>query len=131
MKTTRLIGTEWKCGDTCSGCVLIGRGLFLIMNDRLILSMSCGAKIAARFCRLCSANPDSATQNACGVAAFKESSHALRGVAPAGLVGSALGTCHRHVAPLLKPCLYEVTDCSRKKELRESAAPFSVHIRII
>ena len=34
MKTTRLIGTEWKCGDTCSGCVLIGRGLFL--KDRMI-----------------------------------------------------------------------------------------------
>ncbi len=38
MKTTRLIGTEWKCGDTWSGCVLIGRGLFLrkALNDRLI-----------------------------------------------------------------------------------------------
>ena len=36
MKTTRLIGTEWKCGDVWSGCVLIGRGLFLKRVKRMI-----------------------------------------------------------------------------------------------
>ena len=36
MKTTRLIGTEWKCGDVWSGCVLIGRGLFLKEVKRMI-----------------------------------------------------------------------------------------------
>jgi hypothetical protein len=34
----RLIGQKWKCGDTWSGLILIGRGLILIFLDLSLIS---------------------------------------------------------------------------------------------
>ena len=47
METTRLIGLRCKCGDIFSQQILIGRGLFLLLNEILLNYISFGILILA------------------------------------------------------------------------------------